>query len=392
MAIAAAIALAAPASASAGAGLKLAAPAGGTAGEELRVVVTALDGRGDRDPRYRGEVAFTSTDPQASLPAAYRFRASDAGRHVFRATLLTAQRTTVRAKDMARPTVKDSDAVAVAAAALDSLVVSPGAQQVAPFLPPVDEADVHADLFTGGERAGYTVEGFDQYGNSRGDRSAQATWDVPGGGCGGNVCHLDAPGSATVTATIGAVTGTATITAVSYDESWGMNCKGEYYDVDDTVVNGCEEAQDNPGRTMIADAHHLGSFGCDDAASAQNFSGEINSDTRIHFNPGVPGIEANGSAPDYNALYAAGGPTCGGDTDLSFTITTTGGTAETCYRLTVFAYPGVYTADVSGSGTAMITQGNPGAYAPDQTISFKVAKTCPLPLTESVDYTVAGHL
>ena len=81
------------------------------------------------------------------------------------------------------------------------------------------------------------------------------------------MCHLDAPGSATVTATIGAVTGTATITAVSYDESWGMNCKGEYYDVDDTVVNGCEEAQDNPGRTMIADAHHLGSFGCDaDAA------------------------------------------------------------------------------------------------------------------------------
>ena len=96
--------------------------------------------------------------------------------------------------------------------------------------------------------------------------------------------------------------------------------------------------------------------------------------------------------PTTTRLYAACGPTCGGDTDLSFTITTTGGTAETCYRLTVFAYPGVYTADVSGSGTAMITQGNPGAYAPDQTISFKVAKTCPLPLTESVDYTVAGHL
>ena len=82
---------------------------------------------------------------------------------------------------------------AVAAAALDSPVESPGAQQVAPFLPPVDEADVHADLFTGGERAGYTVEGFDQYGNSRGDRSAQATWDVPGAAAAGTCATSTRP-------------------------------------------------------------------------------------------------------------------------------------------------------------------------------------------------------
>ena len=392
LAIAAALTLAAPASASGAADLKVVAPASATAGDSLRVVVTALDGRGDRDPGYRGRVALTANDPQASLPAAYRFTAADSGRHAFRATLITKQRTTLRAKDVARPTVKGSDVVAVRAAALDSLVVSPAASQLAPFVPPAaDEDAVHADyFFTINRVAQYTAEGFDQYGNSRGDLSGQASWDVDGGGCGGgNVCHLDAPGSGTVTATIGAVTGTAAITAVGYDQGWGMYCLGENYDVDDTVVNGCEEAQDNPGRTMIADANYLGSFTCDNVASAQSFGGEINSDTRTHINPIVSGFEfGDGSAPDYNSLYAAGGA-CGND--LSLTITTTGGTTNTCYRLTVFTEPGVYTADVSGSGTATITQGI-GAYRDDETISFKVAKTCPLPLTESVDYTITGHL
>ncbi len=47
------------------------------------VTVTAQDPYGNTDSGYLGTVAFTSTDAQATLPAAYAFTAGDAGVHTF---------------------------------------------------------------------------------------------------------------------------------------------------------------------------------------------------------------------------------------------------------------------------------------------------------------------
>jgi hypothetical protein len=50
---------------------------------------------------YRGTIHFTSTDPQAVLPADYTFQASDGGVHIFVATLRTVGSQDLTATDTA---------------------------------------------------------------------------------------------------------------------------------------------------------------------------------------------------------------------------------------------------------------------------------------------------
>jgi hypothetical protein len=73
-------------------------PAAGTA---FSLSVSALDAYGNRTPGYTGTVAFSSSDPRASLPAAYPFTAADQGVHAFTngATLYAAGRQSVTATD-----------------------------------------------------------------------------------------------------------------------------------------------------------------------------------------------------------------------------------------------------------------------------------------------------
>jgi hypothetical protein len=86
--------------------------------------------------------------------------------------------------------------VSVTAAALDHLVLSPATSSIA----------------AGGTKT-YTAQGFDQYGNSRGDVTAATTFTITGqGSCNAANCTATAVGTDTVTGTDGGKTGTATLT------------------------------------------------------------------------------------------------------------------------------------------------------------------------------------
>jgi hypothetical protein len=96
-----------------------------TAGTTGSIRVTATDAYGNRIHGYLGTVQFTSSDPQAKLPANYTFTTADAGTHVFSVTLKTAGTQSVTATDTATSTIKGFQAgIVVNAAALSKLVVS----------------------------------------------------------------------------------------------------------------------------------------------------------------------------------------------------------------------------------------------------------------------------
>jgi hypothetical protein len=89
-----------------------------------------------------------------------------------------------------------SAGLTVEAGPLASIVVSPGTATVA-----------------AGETQAFSAEGFDAYGNSLGDMTGEAAWTISGAGsCDGAVCGATIVGDYTVSATIGLVTGTATLT------------------------------------------------------------------------------------------------------------------------------------------------------------------------------------
>src|SRR5205823_136306 len=74
---------------------------GTTAGVAQSFTVTARDAYGNVATGYRGTLAFTSSDTQAALPAAYTFTAADAGVHTFSATLKSAGGQTFAVQDTA---------------------------------------------------------------------------------------------------------------------------------------------------------------------------------------------------------------------------------------------------------------------------------------------------
>src|SRR5581483_1334711 len=61
-----------------------------TADAVIPITVTAVDAFGNVVTNYGGTATFSSTDPLATLPAAYAFTASDAGTHTFTVGLHTA--------------------------------------------------------------------------------------------------------------------------------------------------------------------------------------------------------------------------------------------------------------------------------------------------------------
>jgi hypothetical protein len=90
-------------------------------------------------------------------------------------------------------------ALTVTAGPLDHLAVSPAMARVA----------------AGGHQA-YTAEGFDAFGNDRGDVTAATTFTiVPDGSCTGAACTATIAGTHTVTGTDSAATGTATLTVTA---------------------------------------------------------------------------------------------------------------------------------------------------------------------------------
>jgi hypothetical protein len=72
--------------------------------------VTALNANGTVNTGYTGTVTFSSSDPQAVLPANYTFTAADQGTHTFTATLKTAGTQSITATDTASGSVTGSEA------------------------------------------------------------------------------------------------------------------------------------------------------------------------------------------------------------------------------------------------------------------------------------------
>ena len=97
-------------------------PSSVTAGVAGTETVMAKDAFGNTATSYTGTVHFTSTDPQAMLPADYTFTAADAGVHSFSVTLKTAGPQSITATDTAASSITGSQTgITVNAAALDHL-------------------------------------------------------------------------------------------------------------------------------------------------------------------------------------------------------------------------------------------------------------------------------
>jgi len=98
-------------------------PAASTAGSAQTFTITAMDAFGNR-ASYFGEVVFSSSDGQASLPSAYVFTAADAGSHTFTATLKTAGPQTITVNDAFTGTPTGTQSVTVTPGAAASFQVA----------------------------------------------------------------------------------------------------------------------------------------------------------------------------------------------------------------------------------------------------------------------------
>ncbi len=76
-------------------------PSSTGAGNPQTFTVTIQNADGTTDTGYTGTVHFTSSDPQAVLPADYTFTAANAGVCTFTATLKTAGTQSITATDTA---------------------------------------------------------------------------------------------------------------------------------------------------------------------------------------------------------------------------------------------------------------------------------------------------
>jgi hypothetical protein len=98
-------------------------PTTAVAGTASSVRVTAVDAYGNLATNYTGTVHFSSSDPQAVLPADYTFTAADQGVHTFAVTLDTAGTASVTVLDTATAAGSQA-AVGVTPAAAASLALS----------------------------------------------------------------------------------------------------------------------------------------------------------------------------------------------------------------------------------------------------------------------------
>jgi len=125
-------------------------PSRTTAGVAQNFLVTAQDLYGNRETGFTGAVAFMSSDGQAVLPVSYTFTSTDAGVHIFSATLKTAGSQSV--------TVKDTTTTSVFSGTRSGITVTPAAAsqlQISGFPASV----------TAGTAYGLTVTALDPFGN-----------------------------------------------------------------------------------------------------------------------------------------------------------------------------------------------------------------------------------
>jgi hypothetical protein len=172
-----------------------------------------------------------------------------------------------------------------------------------------------------------------------------------------------------------------------------FSCLGENYDIDLDPTTGCEQV-DSPLNNHLQGAatdFHPGGLPCDDSSSAINLSGQMLSDLQIHENPSVAGFDpASGSAPDWFTVVGNGGTFCQDDVTLYLQVANS--SYPTCYALTFSDTSGDrYTCATDANGYCAISQSS-GSYHDGDTLWWEVSKTCSTDSTESVSYTITGHL
>jgi hypothetical protein len=182
-----------------------------------------------------------------------------------------------------------------------------------------------------------------------------------------------------------------------------ITCAGDNYDVNGILSDGCEVAnpcpngngtQDCPVEHQTSTATNLGSFSCDDSASAQNDTGAVPSDDRTHTNPAVVAFDGTaGAAPTVFTLFASGGTFCEDDLNLNLQMGSPS-TRLACYSLVAQVVGGTtYSCQTDATGLCQITNSS-GSYSDGSTIDITVAKLDSCPATETDDgaFVITGHL
>jgi hypothetical protein len=137
-----------------------------TAGSAGTFTVTALDAYGNRTG-YLGTVHFTSSDPQAVLPANYTFTTADAGMHTFSATLKTAYYSTVFYNGSGQSLTATDMTTASITGTQSGITVNPGAATMLVFLPNLTPWPLGqpAPGYTAGRAWQFEFRAMDSYGN-----------------------------------------------------------------------------------------------------------------------------------------------------------------------------------------------------------------------------------
>ncbi len=152
------------------------------AGVPHSITVIAYDEYDNLATDYSGTVAITSSDSQAVLPPS---AALTNGIGSFTVTLKTTGTQSITATDTVTSSINGlQNDITVTAAGLDHILISPASPSI-----------------IAGNSQAFTVEAFDQYGNSLGDVTSSATFTCPGASVKGNSVTATAAGSHTVTAT-----------------------------------------------------------------------------------------------------------------------------------------------------------------------------------------------
>jgi hypothetical protein len=280
---------------------------------------------------------------------------------------------------------------------LTSLALSPTVVQLAPRMPSGANAD-YAPTGVLETAATFAVTAFDALGASMGDVTSSATLSIaPSGSCTGATCGADAGGAHTVTATVGGVTKSTPVSVASLDASYSMTCRGQAYDVNASLADGCESQPSNQGNTAKATAEFRGIY--DDCSDGSEFLTTIYSDQRTHANPAVIGFDApTGSAPRWYR-WTVNDAACA--IDHEFRIITSGGSpAQDCYEAQVSwarleGGVGSETVALTGADSALV-DGDwyvGGLPPPDNsaTVHLQLRKTCATAPNEAVTFDVTFH-
>jgi uncharacterized repeat protein (TIGR03803 family) len=125
-------------------------PSSTTAGASQTFTLTVVNPDGTTDTGYTGTVHFTSTDPQAVVPADYTFKATDAGVHTFTATLKTAGPQSITATATLGITIAQADITVNPAAASYLVITGPStATRGVAFSITVTAYDAYGNVATG---------------------------------------------------------------------------------------------------------------------------------------------------------------------------------------------------------------------------------------------------